>query len=102
MLEKHESAVNKVLKLAKMINFDINDLKYRKIDVDQQKPTDSGKCASPSKRDDDLVRCTLNVPNNMFNIVLNAREIFAFFPFYFACVDSCVVLYNFLFVAEFR
>lgn len=92
MIEEHRNAIDKVLKLAKMINFDVDNLECRKIDIGQRSETDTRKCASTSAVDD--VRRTFNI----FKIALNASsthfywDFYVFFsPFRLKCRDKCLV-----------
>jgi len=72
MVEKHRNAVDKVLKLAKIINYDVDNLKCRKIDIHQRSKNDIRKCAGTSAVSD--VRRIFNI----FKIALSALAVHIF------------------------
>lgn len=58
MIEEHRNAIEEVLKLAKIIHFDVDNLECTKIDIGEEKTTDDRNCPGTLGEDEEFVRNT--------------------------------------------
>lgn len=58
MVVEHRAAINQVMKFAKILNFDIDNLECQKIDIDQAKK-DNKMCQFVTQSEKDYVRYSI-------------------------------------------